>query len=275
MQYCFLISDIICIQECDHHQWFIQQLSAMGYTSHFAQRGQRLLHNYKQDGCLIAYRNTKFQLFPSTVSGPHIIDLDDLACIQSTPPNVGQQIRYLRHNIAIAVFLQPLQQTDVGLEPINCSPLLVTNVHLFWNPIFSDVKLKQMVYIMKRIQICCQEMKQWLHTQTEIDGLTDLLQQLQLTGTAHIELSPSSISSISSFFPILLVGDFNSTPLSEVYSFITTGLHSNQHENDRYTHTRLIVDEDLSRLAKMLRSIGIDVSICIKRKNPFKHCVLT
>ncbi len=100
------------------------------------------------------------------------------------------------------------------------------------------------------------------------------------------QLSPSELEHIISFFPLLLCGDFNSSPHSTIYSFVLgrrkesshvlDGGHSGGSDSEGndskpvYSSTRILVDSDLYKIAKWARSIGIDAEFWSKDKDDGK-----
>jgi CCR4-NOT transcription complex subunit 6 len=99
--------------------------------------------------------------------------------------------------------------------------VVVVNTHLHWNPNKSDVKLAQAVMLSRCIKEAC-----------------------SLNGTTT---------------PILLCGDLNSLPDSDVINFLLTGdVPVNIFEgNDR----RFICDRSLNKLCRWLRILGIDCTL--------------
>ena len=217
-------ADVLCLQEVDHWPDYASHLSSLGYTCHYAQRGwphpffppslrsSASLHlraTRKADGICIAWRSDLFDV----VAPPRVLQLNDLAFVAPAE----QQTRYWRHNIALGV---GLQVKGGG------SGVLVVCTHLYWSPLYEDVKVNQAKYILAWAE-------DW---QREAGGLP---------------------------LPCVLAGDFNSTPLSRVYQYITQGrMQGGQGEEGEGggVAPRLLVEKGLFRLAKWLRSIGIDTA---------------
>ena len=252
-------ADIVCLQEVDHYEQLEPWLSALGYDSCYAQRGWRglfpaallssgaahLRHDaaHKRDGLCVAWKRSSFApirlldpvtplqaAFTVSVSSscavqPVVVQLNDLAFVAP----VEQQLRYWRHNIALIVALQPLVAAcDSSAPPC----LLLACTHLYWSPLAEDVKYRQCQYLIARLQE---------------------LQQLQ----PALCLQP------------VLLGDFNSTPASKVYALITRGcLSSEADSGDAAVSSsspslpRLLLEPGLFKLAKWLRSIGVDAAYC-------------
>lgn len=88
-----------------------------------------------------------------------------------------------RDNVGLVLLLQP---NEVACSVSRSSSICVANTHLLYNPRRGDIKLAQLAILL-----------------AEISRLSRL---------------PNGSAS-----PVVLCGDFNSTPLSPLYSFLTTG----------------------------------------------------
>ena len=127
--------------------------------------------------------------------------------------------------------------------------ILVSTCHLNWNPNLPEVKLGQVQYILKRLE---------------------LFQQNNLL--RKTENKP---------LPTILCGDFNSFPGSEVYNLISGHINNEkarniissltkQREQSGSSYimrrlygpkTRFLCDPTLSRLSRWMRVLGIDVAM--------------
>lgn len=90
-----------------------------------------------------------------------------------------------RDNVAILLFLQPLSKKKLK----NRSPICVSNTHLLFNKKRGDIKLAQLAYLF-----------------AEID-----------------RLAGNKSTTSCEYPPIIMCGDFNSTPFSPLYNLVTTG----------------------------------------------------
>src|SRR5947207_11879531 len=98
-----------------------------------------------------------------------------------------------RDNIAVACLLRHKQD---GYR------LMVANAHIHWDPAFSDVKLVQVAMLME-----------------ELDDLTT-------KWSKHLKSSPSQDPTK---VPVVICGDFNSTPDSGVYEYMSRGIIDSSH----------------------------------------------
>ncbi|EKX50049.1 hypothetical protein GUITHDRAFT_85586 [Guillardia theta CCMP2712] len=99
----------------------------------------------------------------------------------------GQQVEghpdFATHNVALLTMLRPRRSSNV-----NKCCMCLANAHLFWDPTYEELKIAQARALVKAAE----------------------------------ELSTSSESKSSiGWIPIILAGDFNSTPESEVYRYLT------------------------------------------------------
>ena len=116
--------DIIFLQEVDKYNDIENYLRGQKYFTIYHQRPQR-----KCDGCLIAFKLTKFELDSSV----YICNYNEL-CPQ-TSNNETDRMRYCKDNIGMIVVLKSIVNPKLRV--------IVCNTHLYWNPNMEDVKLFQ------------------------------------------------------------------------------------------------------------------------------------
>ena len=113
----------------------------------------------------------------------------------------------------------------VVLEEIQTrQKLIVVNTHLYWNPHHPDVKLRQAAWLVKNVERLSEEL-------------------LESTGK-----EPA----------VVICGDFNSSPSSEVYRFLSKALITESPLEKRNSTSRLIFEGNLLPVCRWLRTIGID-----------------
>ncbi|KAF0971988.1 hypothetical protein FDP41_009684 [Naegleria fowleri] len=180
-------ADIICLQECDKYSthWKDKFLKA-GYASSYTQRTA-----FKPDGCATFWKLEKFEV------------LDEFPIFLN---EVGQEIQRnseidvnersdLNGNVVtssnlISKFITNNIANIVLLRHFDTYQVFcVVNLHLFWDPSYPEVKLCQAQYVL---------MKTFYFLHQNHDD-------------------------IDSTITILLCGDFNSMPDSEVYELLTKG----------------------------------------------------
>mmetsp|Transcript_34618 Transcript_34618/g.83631 ORF Transcript_34618/g.83631 Transcript_34618/m.83631 type:complete len:632 (+) Transcript_34618:486-2381(+) len=183
--------DIVCLQEvqADHYEnHMYATMSEQGYEGVFKQKTRQSMGLAgKVDGCALFWRRTKFHLVES-----YSIEFNELAQRQATQvmglnPRSEEGLNFLnrlsKDNIAQLVVLElatPQMATRSNRDPIN--QVCIANTHLYSNKDFPDVKLWQA----------------W-----------QLLQELE-------NFSMSRGTNL----PLMICGDFNSTPDTAVYDLL-------------------------------------------------------
>lgn len=184
--------DVICMQEvqADHYETHLYNaLSEAGFEGVYKQKTRASMGLAgKVDGCALFWRRSKFHLVES-----YSIEFNELAQRQATQvlgmnPRSDEGMAYLnrlsKDNVAQLVVLelaQPSMSTRSNREPIN--QVCIANTHLYSNKDFPDVKLWQ----------------SW-----------QLLQELE-----------TFVMSRGQNLPLMICGDFNSTPDTAVYDLLS------------------------------------------------------
>merc|ERR1719436_2031436 len=182
-----MAADIITLQEVQkdaYDDWFRPQLAEAGYEGIFQQKKREpIFHRgkYTAEGCGTFYKTTRFKRVDK-----HVVDYDKLTATEvrcvlpdAAAADKGLQ-RLSKGNIALAVILEDLHikttHSSHATGPSGGHVLCIVNTHILCDPGFADVKLWQ------------------AHL---------LLQTLK-------GMSSMSIGKM----PLLICGDFNSTPES-------------------------------------------------------------
>jgi len=184
--------DVICLQEvqADHYESHVYNaLSEAGFEGVYKQKTRAAMGLAgKVDGCALFWRRSKFHLVES-----YSIEFNELASRQATQvlgmnPRSEEGMAYLnrlsKDNVAQLVVLelaQPSMSSRSNRDPIN--QVCIANTHLYSNKDFPDVKLWQ----------------SW-----------QLLQELE-----------TFVHSRGTNLPLMICGDFNSTPDTAVYDLLS------------------------------------------------------
>lgn len=184
--------EVVCLQEvqADHYESHIYAaMSDAGFEGVFKQKTRQSMGLAgKVDGCALFWRRSKFHLVES-----YSIEFNELAQRQATQvlglnPRSEEGVAFLnrlsKDNVAQLVVLelsQPTHATRANREPIN--QVCIANTHLYSNKDFPDVKLWQA----------------W-----------QLLQELE-----------TFVLSRGTSLPLIICGDFNSTPDTAVYDLLS------------------------------------------------------
>lgn len=188
--------DVVCLQEvqADHYENFVYNaFSDAGYEGVYKAKTRASMGMVgKVDGCALFWRRSKFHIIES-----YSIEMNELAQRHANHVGVNTRTeegmaflnRLSKDNVAQLVVLElafPTLPTRSNREPIN--QICIANTHLYSNKDFPDVKLWQT----------------W-----------QLLQELE-----------NFIFSKATNLPLIICGDFNSTPDTAVYNLL---LHQSVH----------------------------------------------
>jgi CCR4-NOT transcription complex subunit 6 len=135
------------------------------------------------------------------------------------------------------IFNRVMPRDDIGVlafleNRMTGSRLIVGNVHVFWNPAFTDVKLVQVAILMEAIT-------KFANKWAKFPACTDKALYRFANGDGEdgkepvieADQAPSMEYSDGSQIPLLLCGDFNSLPNSGIYDLIVQGVLPNSHED--------------------------------------------
>jgi CCR4-NOT transcription complex subunit 6 len=183
--------DVICLQEiqADHYENHVYaQMSDAGYEGVYKQKTRQSMGLAgKVDGCALFWRRSKFHLVES-----YSIEFNEVAQRQATQvlglnPRSEEGMQFLnrlsKDNVAQLVVLEFIHQ-PVRSRQMDINQVCIANTHLYSNKDFPDVKLWQA----------------W-----------QLLQELE-----------SFIMSRGTNLPLIICGDFNSTPDTAVYHLMSS-----------------------------------------------------
>lgn len=219
-------ADIVCLQEIDldsFETYFRPELAVNDYKAFFAQKSRSQTMGDKDsryvDGCAIFYKNAKYILVDKQVVefGRRAINRPDM----KGEHDIFNRVM-TRDDIAIVAFLE---NRATGARHI------IANTHLFWNPAFPDVKVVQVAIMLEAVK---ELSNQWAKHPPLKDKV---LFKFSSAGEDTKEETPTKAPGPSQKYnsgtdiPVIICGDFNSTPGSGVYDFISHGSLSSLHED--------------------------------------------
>lgn len=178
--------DILNMQEVQHdhfHNGLLPVLREKGYRGVYQKRAN------SSDGCVTLWREDKFHL------------------LRSTPVNYKRGEVLDRDNIALIVELLPSHQGKESENPEK-DKIVIANTHLLFNPRRGDVKLAQLMVLMAEIDKC---------------AYIAPAEAGSPARSTHAHLHPTLWEGAGSYCPVVLTGDFNLEPYSELYNFIIKG----------------------------------------------------
>lgn len=175
-------ADIMCLQEiqADHYEAHLKPAFVRrGYDGVYKVKSREAMgQKGKMDGCATFWKRNMFQLREQFT-----IDFNTAACMRyfSNPLALN---RLMKGNIALVTILDFLDGSG---------SLCVVNIHIYWDPEQTDVKLFQVNVLMEELE--------------------------------------AYLSQIEPYTPLIIGGDFNSTPDSTIYELMSTGTVSGQKED--------------------------------------------
>jgi CCR4-NOT transcription complex subunit 6 len=185
--------DVVCLQEiqADHYESHVYaEFADVGFEGVYKQKTRQSMGLAgKVDGCALFWRRSKFHLVES-----YSIEFNEIAQRQATNvlglnPRSEEGMQFInrlsKDNVAQLVVLEHIQQLTLGrtAQPREVNQICIANTHLYSNKDFPDVKLWQ----------------SW-----------QLLQELE-----------SFVVSRGTNLPLIICGDFNSTPDTAVYDLLS------------------------------------------------------
>ncbi|KAI9742816.1 MAG: Glucose-repressible alcohol dehydrogenase transcriptional effector [Claussenomyces sp. TS43310] len=213
-------ADIITLQEIDtesFHEFFSTKLAYNDYKGVYWPKSRARTMSEKDakavDGCATFYRASKYILLDK--------QLIDFAGIAINRPDMKSQHDIFnrvmpRDHIAVVTFFE---------NRLTGGRLIVVNTHLCADPVFADVKLIQTAILMEQLTKISEKYARWpackdkkLYTLSEESEDSTVLPD-----PARPEPAPSMEYTSNMQIPLLVCGDFNSTPDSAVYELLSQG----------------------------------------------------
>lgn len=197
-------ADFLCLQELDEYDSFYKKnIESVGYSSIYIQRSGQ-----KRDGCGIFYKQDSAELVieekidyndlvPSMQDNNSSEDKDENLPAGGNKKLASKDVCSKNSRADHGDLNDPcvrFKRDCVGImaafrlkDP--CHVIIVANTHIYWDPELADVKLAQVRYFLSR------------------------LAQFKLLVSDKFDWSPS----------VVVAGDFNSLPESQVYQYLTSG----------------------------------------------------
>ncbi|KAM7449063.1 CCR4-NOT transcription complex subunit 6-like [Porites harrisoni] len=203
-------ADILSLQEIETEQFFnffLPELQQHGYDGIFSpkSRARTMTEEDRKyvDGCAIFYRTSKFSFVKE-----YLIEFNQLAMANASGADDMLNRVMTKDNIGIAALLELKEGFSNYGSHINMprQQVLVSNVHIHWDPEFKDVKLIQTVMLMHELMNIMQEIN------------PGFMVQGGKNGTAP-----------SKSIPLVFCGDLNSLPNSGAVEFLDNGRVRSDH----------------------------------------------
>lgn len=202
-------ADICCMQEVASEQYedyFLHHLSQQDYEGIFSSKTRaRTMREEERklvDGCAIFYKANKYALVERKT-----IEFNQMALQRPDFKKTEDMFNRVMTKDEIAV-IALLENRESG------SRLIVVNVHIHWDPEFRDVKLVQAAMLMEELEKIGENFARYPAKLDVKEGFP-----------------PAPQYSDGYKIPTIVCGDFNSTPGSGVYEFLTDGSVAGNHED--------------------------------------------
>ncbi|KAK0543371.1 Glucose-repressible alcohol dehydrogenase transcriptional effector, partial [Tilletia horrida] len=220
-------ADFCCLQEVDIEQYedyFLHHLSQQDYEGVFwpKSRARTMRDDERRhvDGCAIFYKSNKWTLIEK-----RLIEFNQLALQRPDFKKTQDMFNRVMTKDQIAV-IALLENKASGAR------LIVTNVHIYWDPEFRDVKLVQVAMLTEELE--------------KIAGnFAKLPPKLSsMLAEPYRKRGPPAYRD-GTCIPTIICGDFNSVPDTGVYQFLRQGSVAGNHEDfmshvyGRYTSSGL------------------------------------
>lgn len=210
-------ADFVCLQEVDvdsYNEFFRPKLAYDGYKGAFWPKTRaRTMHHeqsVKVDGCATLHKDSKYILLDKQV-----VEFQNIAINRPDMKNQTDCFNRImpRDHVAVVTFYEN-RQTG--------SRVVVANAHIFWDPVFADVKLIQMALLMEQLSkltekytkfAACKDKKVYAIKDDSLDTETE----------EPIEQAPSQEYTSQTQLPLIVCGDLNSMHDSSVYELLATG----------------------------------------------------
>ncbi|KAI9278034.1 Endonuclease/exonuclease/phosphatase [Sporodiniella umbellata] len=190
-------ADIICLQEVEmalFEDHFKEHFASAGYESVFFQKTRAKTMNEKEKRVVDGCA-TFYRTSRFTLVKQEFVEYNQKALQRPDFKSADIYNRVMnKDNIAIFMLLE---------DKVTQQRVLVANTHIHWDPLFADVKLVQIGVMMEELQKFAQK------------HLND--------GPIHYASPPK--------MPTVVCGDFNSSPDSGVYEFLSKGAIAQDHDD--------------------------------------------
>ncbi|KAF8433413.1 Endonuclease/exonuclease/phosphatase [Terfezia claveryi] len=204
-------ADIVCLQEVatdNFEEVFSPALAYHEYKGVFWPKSRAKIMSDSEkknvDGCATFFKTTKYTLIDKQV-----IDFSSSAIAREDMKKTADIYNRVmpKDNIAVVTFLE---------NKLTGYRVIIANVHITWDPAFKDVKLVQTAMLMEELGKISEKFAR-THPPTR---------------TPAGETPPPTVKYAEGIqIPLIICGDFNSTPDSGVYELLARGQVHSEHDD--------------------------------------------
>lgn len=223
-------ADILCLQEIAtdvFREFFSPELAQSDYKGIHWPRPKAKTMNEKDaagvDGCAVFYKASKWILLDK--------QLIDYANIAINRPDMKNH-----HDI----FNRVMPKDNIGIiclfeSRFTGARMIVANTHLAWEPTLADVKLVQTAILMENITRLAEKYVRWPSLKEKEKRMIQMPLSVLEDGAEpkkdFPDPKPSQEYRSNTEIPLLVCGDYNSTPDSSVYELLSMGRVSPGHND--------------------------------------------
>ncbi|OLY82698.1 Glucose-repressible alcohol dehydrogenase transcriptional effector [Smittium mucronatum] len=222
-----LNSDIICLQEveaCEHEDFFNVKLKEAGYDGVFWAKSRARTMSEKDrksvDGCSTFYKSSMFSLVAS-----HLLEFQPSALKRSDFKKSEDFFNRFMTKDNICGY-SVLKHKHIEGNP----KVVVTNAHIHWDPEYTDVKMVQSAMMMEELGHVVEKYAVKNQPLTDSGSTKDDGKGLDTdTSNNKNPENEQNMAHLISKVGLLICGDFNSTPGSGLYEFLSTSKLNKSH----------------------------------------------
>lgn len=199
-------TDFLCLQEVDiaqYEDYFVKHLDEQGYAGVYwpKTRAKTMSDPDRRmvDGCAIFYKPDRYQLVEK-----HMIEFSAIAMQRPDFRKSQDMFNRVLGKDHVAV-LCLMEEKETGTR------VVVSNVHIHWDPAYSDVKLIQAALLVDEVEKSANMFAKYPPPPPKSGP----------DSGKHSRPPPHYTDGTK--IPVIICGDFNSMPDSSVYEFFTTG----------------------------------------------------
>ncbi|KAL0956648.1 hypothetical protein HGRIS_002780 [Hohenbuehelia grisea] len=243
-------ADFLCLQEVEiaqYEDYFLKHLEERDYEGVYwpksRHRTMSEADRRQVDGCAIFYKASKYQLVEK-----HLVEFSSVAMQRTDFKKTEDMFNRVlgKDHIAVVCLLEDRRSG---------TRVIVANMHIHWDPAYSDVKLVQVALLMDEVEKIANNFARYPPRPPQTPASARAVAASPNGDTSRPESAapdapeqqpappprPSPVYSDGAKIPLIVCGDFNSEPGSGVYEFLSSGTlpanHSDfmNHSYGRYT----------------------------------------
>ena len=224
-------ADVVCMQELDQENYldfFTPALQSRGYSGNYYQKGRARVMQEKEarsvDGCATFFKKSKFICLSKD-----FIEFANSAINRSDMKGEDDIFNRVMPHDQIAS-INFLENRRTGTR------FIVGNAHIFWDPVYEDVKVVQVAILLERLakladdwakRPACGLAQKRAYTSLRQDGEEG---GEELSDESLEDFKPSQEYTSGNQIPLILCGDYNAERRTAVCDLLENGSLSRDHK---------------------------------------------